>query len=364
MTDKSKIRVLVVDDSAFMRTAIRRMLESAGDIDVIATAKDGTEALEMIATLHPDVVTLDYEMPRMSGIEVLRQVMPTSPLPIIIVSSLTQEGADATLEALDAGAFDYVSKELSYASLDIVNIQQDLIAKVRAAAQSPRMKRTAPSTKSFSYDSLPSFQTPRLICLGTSTGGPKALQEMLPGLPPDLPVPIVVVQHMPKGFTGPFARRLDSICRIRVSEALQNEVLQPGHVYIAPAGLQLTFAHRGLSTIGVTLSPTPTNTPHIPSVDVMMLSAAELYRDRVMGVIMTGMGNDGERGMRAIFRSGGYTLGQDEQSCVVWGMPRSCAEANILRRVAPLNCIAQEITIAASPRRDQRSSTAPAVAAR
>jgi two-component system, chemotaxis family, protein-glutamate methylesterase/glutaminase len=365
MSTTRKIRVLVIDDSAFMRTAISRMLRSASDIEVIDTAKDGTEGVEKIASLQPDVVTLDFEMPRMSGLELLRQVMPVTPLPIIVVSSLTQDGAEATIEALEAGAFDYVSKELSYASLDIINIEQDLIAKVRAAAQSPRRAvKAASATRNISHESLQTFQTPRLICIGTSTGGPKALQELLPALPEDLAVPIAVVQHMPEGFTKPFARRLNSICRIKVSEAEHNETLEAGHVYIAPAGSQMTFVQRGLTKIGVVLSPTPNNTPHIPSVDVMMLSAAELLRDRAMGVIMTGMGNDGERGMRAIFRAGGYTLGQDESSCVVWGMPRSCQEANLLRRVAPLNCLAKEITIAAAPRVPQRSSATSLSAAR
>jgi two-component system, chemotaxis family, protein-glutamate methylesterase/glutaminase len=364
MTEAKKIRVLVVDDSAFMRTAIRRMLQSSGDIEVVGTANDGTEGLEKIASLRPDVVTLDFEMPRMSGLEVLRQVMPTAPLPIIVVSSLTQDGAEATLEALEAGAFDYVSKELSYASLDIINIQQDLIEKVHAAAQSPLQRAKVPQAPTFAFNSLCNFVTPRLICIGTSTGGPKALQQLLPALPEDLPVPVVVVQHMPKGFTAPFARRLDSISRIRVSEATQHETLEAGHVYIAPAGVQLTFVHRGLSTIGISLSPTPTDTPHIPSVDVMMLSAAELLRDRAMGVIMTGMGNDGERGMRAIFRAGGFTIGQDEQSCVVYGMPRSCATANILRRVTSLNLLAQEIVTVASEKQLQRTSMRSASAVR
>lgn len=365
MSATKRIRVLVIDDSAFMRTAIRRMLESADDVEVIDSAKDGTEGVEKIASLHPDVVTLDFEMPRMSGLELLRQVMPVTPLPIIVVSSLTQEGAEATIEALEAGAFDYVSKELSYASLDIVNIRQELIDKVRAAAQSPRkVVKCASVTRTVSSDSLRTFQTPRLICIGTSTGGPKALQELLPALPASLPVPVAVVQHMPKGFTGPFARRLNSICQISVSEAEHDQTLEPGHVYIAPAGSQLTFAARGLLKINSILSPTPNDTPHVPSVDVMMLSAAELLRDRAMGVIMTGMGNDGERGMRAIFRAGGYTVGQDEQSCVVWGMPRSCQEASLLRRVVPLNGLAQEITMAATMRPVQRSSAASLSATR
>jgi chemotaxis response regulator CheB len=228
--------------------------------------------------------------------------------------------------------------------------------KVHAAAQSPLQRAKVPQAPTFAFNSLCNFVTPRLICIGTSTGGPKALQQLLPALPEDLPVPVVVVQHMPKGFTAPFARRLDSISRIRVSEATQHETLEAGHVYIAPAGVQLTFVHRGLSTIGISLSPTPTDTPHIPSVDVMMLSAAELLRDRAMGVIMTGMGNDGERGMRAIFRAGGYTIGQDEQSCVVYGMPRSCATANILRRVTSLNLLAQDIVTVASEKQLQRTS--------
>ncbi len=360
MTIGRQIRVLIVDDSAFMRTALRRMIQSAPDIEVLDTASDGTEAIEKIAALRPDVVTLDIEMPRMNGLQVLGHVMPNMPVPVIVISSLTQDGAEATFEALEAGAFDYISKDQSYASLNITNIRDDLVSKIRAAAACPRRKPTATPDPSFSFaTSLHNLQPPRLICLGTSTGGPKALQQLIPALPADLPVPIAIVQHMPVGFTGPFARRLDRLSKINVSEAEHDALLEPGHVYIAPAGWQLTFAHRSFSTVAARLSRTPTDTPHIPSVDVMMLSAAELLRDRVMGVIMTGMGNDGEQGMRAIFRAGGYTLGQDEQSCVVWGMPRACQTANLLRRVAPLNSLAAEISAVASLQ--NRSSARSAV---
>jgi two-component system chemotaxis response regulator CheB len=360
MNSSKPIRVLVVDDSAFMRTALRRMLESDADIDVISTASDGTEAVEKIASLHPDVVTLDFEMPRMNGLEVLRRVMATTPLPIIMVSSITQEGAEATFDALEAGAFDYISKQLSYASLNIVNIREQLIEMVHEAAKMPRRAAPVPAQSPARYE-VPSFANPRVITLGISTGGPKALQTMLPMLPADLAVPLVIVQHMPVGFTGPFAKRLDGLCRVRVSEAAPEETLEPGHVYIAPAGYQLTVATRGLSSIVSRLARTPSDTPHIPSVDVLMSSAAEVFRDRSMGVIMTGMGNDGERGMRAIFRAGGFTLGQDESTCIVYGMPRACAESGLLRRVSPLSNIANDIAIAASA---QRACIPSAVATR
>jgi two-component system chemotaxis response regulator CheB len=347
------IRVLVADDSAFMRTALTRMIESDPALHVSGTAQTGLEALEKITSLNPDVVTLDVEMPGLNGIETLKRIMRDSPRPVIMVSSLTQEGAETTLEALSLGAFDCLPKQHSYVSLDIIKIRDDLILKVKAAAESGRRRNATriarPVTASGPAKIHPHtahHSPPSLVALGTSTGGPKALQEILPLLPSDLAVGVVIVQHMPKGFTGPFARRLNNLCKVKVSEALHDELIEPGHVYIAPAGQHMTFARKTASKVAIRLSYSPEGTLHRPSVDVMMLSAADVFRGLCMGVIMTGMGADGVEGMRAINREGGLTVGQDEASCTVYGMPRSCAENGVLERVVPLPQIPEQIMLA------------------
>jgi two-component system chemotaxis response regulator CheB len=343
------IRVLVADDSAFMRTAITRMIESDSGLRVSASAQTGTEALQKVIALQPDVVTLDVEMPGMNGLETLRRIMQQSPRPVIMVSSLTQEGADTTLEALSIGAFDYVPKQQSFVSLDVVKIKDELVAKIKAAAEYAR-RRPAKKTPAPAVSPRPSHPgaglriPPAVIALGTSTGGPKALQEILPMLPPDLPVGVLIVQHMPPGFTGPFARRLDNLCQISVREATQDAPIHPGVVYIAPAGQHMTVARKTASKCAIHLSHSPEGTLHTPSVDVMMFSVAEVYQSLAMGIIMTGMGADGVRGMQAIASHGGFTLGQNEASCTVYGMPRSCAEIpGLLKRVVPLHQIPAEI---------------------
>jgi len=333
------IRVLVADDSAFMRTALTRMIESDPSLRVSDTAQNGGEALEKIRLNQPDVVTLDVEMPGLNGLETLRRIMKDYPLPVIMVSSLTQEGAETTLEALDIGAFDYIPKQLSYVSLDIIKIRDDLIAKIKAAAEMgrrPIRKPTASTAAAGSTVHSPFSVVPEIIALGTSTGGPKALQQILPLLPADLPVSVLIVQHMPPGFTAPLAHRLNNLCKISVREATQGEAIAPGVVYIAPAGLHMTISRPASSSAALHLSHSPEGMPHKPSVDVMMLSVADTFRGLCMGVIMTGMGADGLQGMRAIANAGGLTVGQDEASCTVYGMPRSCAEAGVLRRIVPL----------------------------
>jgi len=338
------IRVLLADDSAFMRTALSRMIQSDPLLNVCGTAQTGSEALEKVASLEPDVVTLDVEMPGLNGLETLKRIMASHPRPVIMVSSLTQEGAETTLEALDIGAFDYVPKQQSFVSLDIIRIRDDLVAKIKAAAESRRpVVRAASAPVVLSRGQSTAIRPPRIIALGTSTGGPKALQQILPMLPKDLPVGVVVVQHMPVGFTKPFASRLNNLCQISVKEAEQAEPVRPGTVYIAPAGKHMTVAARTPSDATIQLSLVPENTLHRPSVDVMMLSVAESFQSLCMGVIMTGMGADGVQGMKAIANAGGFTLGQDEPSCTVYGMPRSCAEAGILRRVVALTQIPEQI---------------------
>jgi two-component system, chemotaxis family, protein-glutamate methylesterase/glutaminase len=350
----SEVRVLVADDSAFMRTALTRMIESDSSLHVVGTAQTGLDALEKISRLQPDVVTLDIEMPGLNGIETLKRVMRDSPRPVIMVSSLTQEGAETTLEAPDLGAFDYVPKQLSYVSLDIIKVRDDLVNKIKAAARYRpyafgKMRRT--EFPSAPVAATPYTGVPSIIAIGTSTGGPKALQEILPSLPQDLPVGILVVQHMPPGFTGPFAKRLNNLCKVTVHEAEPAMAVERGHVYIAPAGKHMTVRRRTSSQAVLQISSTPDNTLHIPSVDVMMLSVAEAFHSLAMGVIMTGMGADGALGMKAIFEDGGLTVGQDEASCAVYGMPRSCAEMGILKRVVPLPEIPRQILSALAYRK-------------
>lgn len=350
MEDRAQpVRVMVVDDSAFMRTALRRMIESDPAMRVIDFAVDGVEAVEKAVRLRPDVITMDVEMPRMTGLEALSRIMQAAPCPVIMVSSLTRAHAEATIEALSRGAYDFLSKDLSYASLNIVRIKDELVTKCRAAAAQSRRRRLpmpmpAPPAAAVrtTHRSSRCATTPKIVCVGTSTGGPKALQRILPMLPPSFPVPIVIVQHMPPGFTDPFARRLNALCANRVKESEPNEPLMAGVIYIARAGQHLQVMRRGGAPTAH-MSATPADTAHIPSVDVMMLSAAAEFGAHTMGVILTGMGNDGQQGMTAIYRAGGYTVGEDEPSCTVYGMPRACAEAGVINTVLPLDGIPGEM---------------------
>lgn len=354
------VRVLVADDSAFMRTAITRMIESDSGLRVAAIAQSGQEALDKAKTLKPDVITLDVEMPGMNGLDTLRHIMKECPTPVIMVSSLAQEGAEVTLEALEIGAFDYVPKQSSFVSLDIVKIREDLISKIKAAAESKKRRpmiavsRAKPPKRETVLTAPKNAAT--IVALGTSTGGPKALQEMLPLLPEDLNVPVLIVQHMPPGFTGPFARRLDGMCKINVREAIQEEEIQPGVIYIAPAGQHMTVYRRGTSKVALRLGQTPAGLLHMPSVDVTMNSVAEVFRSLTLGVIMTGMGADGAKGMETIKREGGFNVGQDEASCTVYGMPRSAAEAGVLHRVVPLLQIPEQIMQIAHYKKAARAS--------
>lgn len=346
---RAEIRVLVVDDSAFMRTALARMIASEAGFEVVGTASSGAEALERIPSLDPDVVTLDVQMPGLDGLATLRAIMQKFPRPVIMVSAATEKDAHITFSALSAGAFDYVPKQLSRSSLDIGHIRSDLIAKIRAAAQArnPRATfniRKPPQSVGFKPLDTPSPIPPAIVAIGVSTGGPKALQDILPRFPRDLPVPILIVQHMPAGFTGPFAQRLDALCPLPVREATTRELIQPATVYIAPAGLHMRV--EGRLSDGrpmISLDPEPVDSLHIPSVDICMKSVAAFFGNRACGVILTGMGSDGAEGMKAIYLAGGLTIGQDESTCTVYGMPRVCAELGILARIVPLNEIPTQI---------------------
>jgi two-component system chemotaxis response regulator CheB len=347
MSADMPIRVLITDDSAVMRAALSRMLESSPRIEVCGTARDGLEAVEKNRLLKPDVITLDVEMPMLDGISALKQIMNERPCPVIMVSSMTQHGAEVTLEALDAGAFDYLPKEDLQRAVHALKIRQNLIEKIEAASRSPlaTLKRViAPPGLKVSADLQQGFAVvPKIVVIGTSTGGPKALQEVLPTLPPDLPVGVVVIQHMPPGFTGPFAKRLDGLSKLRIREARQGEAVEPGTVYIAPAGQHTTLFSTSGWKVSVCLSDAPHNTLHKPCVDVTMISVAQVFGRYAMGVILTGMGSDGLQGMSAIREAGGITIGQDEATCAVYGMPRCCAEQGVLQRIVPLSEIPGQI---------------------
>lgn len=355
-TNKSQIGVLIVDDSAFMRTALSRMVGSDADLWVVGTASSGADALQKISSLQPDVITLDVQMPGMDGLATLQRIMAEFPRPVIMVSSVTLKDAEITFDALGAGAFDYVPKQLSSTSLEILHIREGLIAKIKAAVEKHRSSgHSSLQKKTPRAEGLRALETaavpPALIALGISTGGPKALQDILPSLPRDLTVPVLVVQHMPAGFTAPFAKRLNSLCAVSICEATHRELIHPGVVYIAPAGTHMTVDRLSSSRMAICLSDTPERQLHMPSVDVMMQSVATAFHSSAMGIIMTGMGSDGALGMSAIHREGGFTIGQDEASCAVYGMPRVCAEMGILDRVVPLSQITNEILQATCYRR-------------
>jgi two-component system chemotaxis response regulator CheB len=353
------IRVLVVDDSPFMRKALERMLQ-APDIEVVGSARDGLDALDKIPQLNPDIVTLDIEMPRLDGLGCLKRIMAEMPRAVLMVSSLTQEGAQATLEALALGALDFIPKENSLASASILQIQQDLQEKVRKLARSPRFRKTRipftpPPTQPGQSVPAPAFQAPapqavarlgglagpraELLAIGCSTGGPKALQDLLPALPKTLPVPCLIVQHMPGTFTKAFAERLNGICQVEVREAVHGETALPGCVYIAPGGVHMLYHQRG-ATGTIELSAEPSASLHRPSVDVLFQSIADTGTRQVLAMILTGMGSDGTRGMVALKAKGAHTLAEAEESCIVYGMPRAAFERGCVDQVAPLQDMA------------------------
>ncbi len=347
---KLPIKVLVVDDSTFMRKTISTMLSSDSRMTVVGQARDGEEAIQQVGALQPDVVTLDVEMPGMNGLEALKKIMEIRPLPVIMVSSLTEEGAKETLKALELGAVDYLPKQLDGVSTNIVAIQQELIAKIIAAAGSagklarPNGSRPKPlPLPTLSQSALSVMRGNKIVAIGCSTGGPKALQDVLPLFPKDFPAGILVVQHMPKYFTKPFAERMNQLCQIEVREAEDGQTIAPGVAYMAPGGLQMRVTRRSALDVSIALSPNRENHLHAPSVDIMMQSVAEIYSGRGIGVILTGMGHDGLEGMKAIKGAKGRTVAQDEATCVVYGMPKAVVDGGYADKVVPLSHVAGEV---------------------
>ena len=381
------IRVLIADDSAFMRKVLSDMFAKQSDFQVVGTAVNGKDTVEKVKKLQPDILTLDVQMPVMDGLEALAIIMDECPLPVVMVSSMTQRGADATIRALALGAVDFVSKAGGPIS-KIDTIEDEILEKCREAATA-HVAKTKTGAKPMPYAPKP-VQTPaesmvmrrieikrrtgfvlgqkpvinkiplptpikssqtstatssgskKLVVLGTSTGGPQALQTVVTRLPKDLPCGVVVVQHMPAGFTKSLADRLDSISEIAVKEAENDEIIKPGQVYIAPGNFHLRIAPIAGGGRKIVLSQEPPVGNHRPAVNVMYDSAAQFGRDLV-AVIMTGMGSDGCEGMKKIKAQGGYSIAQDEASCVVYGMPKSVVEAGLADEIQPLAKIAEAI---------------------
>jgi len=336
------IRVLVVDDSALMRKLIPQMLAGDDSIEVVGTAMDGAFCLKKIEELKPGVVTLDLEMPGMNGIEALKEIMRRQPLPVIVFSSHSTEGASVTMKALGLGAFDFVTKPKD-ATAHMAETARELIAKVKAAAESklkPRLLSGIPPKP----EKLPiSLAAPnKIIAIGVSTGGPQALEYVLSQLPGDFPGAIAVVQHMPEGFTDMFARRLDEICPLRIKEAQSGDVLQRGRVLICPGSRHMRVKRLPLGDV-IVLGDEARVNGHRPSADVLLRSVAEEFRTHAVGVLMTGMGDDGAEGLGAVKKEGGMTLAQSEESCVVYGMPKAAIERGYAMRVVGLEGIGAEL---------------------
>ena len=317
----AKTRVLIVDDSALMRKLLTSVLTQDPDIDVVGTAPDPFVARDQIKALNPDVVTLDIEMPHMNGIDFLRKIMELRPTPVVMISTLTQAGAEITLEALEIGAVDFVAKPADSGA--VLQLGGELIPKVKAAARSRLSGRGAPRRRSPARRSQHG-PSDKIIAIGASTGGVEALKAVLMLLPEDV-APIVIAQHMPERFTAAFARRLDSECRMRVHEAAQDQPIVRGNAYIAPGGQHLEVIRRG-SNLHCSLNAGPLVSGHRPSVDALFNSVARVVAPSAVGVILTGMGRDGAQGLLAMRRAGCPTLGQDEATALIYGMPRVAFE--------------------------------------
>ncbi|WP_342361714.1 chemotaxis response regulator protein-glutamate methylesterase [Terrarubrum flagellatum] len=342
----SATRVLIVDDSALMRQLLSTLLSADPAIEVVGTAPDPMVAREKIKELNPDVLTLDIEMPHMDGVTFLRKIMALRPMPVVMISTLTQAGAEITLEALDAGAVDFVAKPTSDISAAMNSLAGELQAKVKAAARMRvGVRRAAPPPAP--RRTMLNRSTGKIIVIGASTGGVEALKVVLMGLPSDCP-PIVITQHMPPRFTTAFAQRLNRECPMEVSEAVHEEFIEPGHAYIAPGSHHLELTRIG-GRFACSLNLSPPVSGHRPSVDVLFRSAARIAPQACIGVILTGMGKDGAEGMLELRQAGAITLGQDEESALIYGMPRVAFERGAVMKQHSLTQMADAIIRACEP---------------
>ncbi|MDH1261719.1 chemotaxis response regulator protein-glutamate methylesterase [Pseudomonas sp. GD03944] len=369
------VKVLVVDDSGFFRRRVSEILSADPNIQVVGTATNGREAIDQALALKPDVITMDYEMPMMDGITAVRNIMQRCPTPVLMFSSLTHEGARVTLDALDAGAVDFLPKNFEDISRNPEKVKQLLCEKVHSIARSnrrsismpapaptpsastlgkpaaptslsrPSVSVSAPASSSTAHahastSSAPKRKSYKLVAIGTSTGGPVALQRVLTQLPANFPAPIVLIQHMPAAFTKAFAERLDKLCRISVKEAEDGDILRPGLALLAPGGKQMMVDGRG----AIKILPGDERLNYKPCVDITFGSAAKSYHDKVLAVVLTGMGADGREGARLLKQSGSQVWAQDEASCVIYGMPMAVVKANLADAVYGLDDIGRHLT--------------------
>jgi two-component system chemotaxis response regulator CheB len=340
----AKIRVLVVDDSALMRALLNQLISSCESFEIVATAKDPYDAWKKVKEHSPDVMTLDVEMPRMDGLTFLERLMHLHPMPVLMVSSLTEEGCATTLRALELGAIDFVSKPKVDIRTQMFERSDEFLQKLftvsHARVMGPRQRNTpVPAERKAPRAMLKT--TLRVVAIGASTGGTEALREILMQLPPDSP-PIAVVQHMPPGFTKSFAARLDALCAVRVKEAVDGDRLIAGHVLIAPGDYHMALTRSG-ATYGVRVYEGDRVNRHCPSVDILFESFAIHAGSNAVGVILTGMGNDGARGLLRMHQSSAFTIAQDEESSVVYGMPKEAVQLGAVDRVLSLGRVAQSI---------------------
>ena len=345
----SKIRVIVVDDSALVRSLLTEIINRQPDMECIGAANDPLQAREMIRNLNPDVITLDVEMPRMDGIDFLGRLMRLRPMPVVMVSTLTERGAEVTMRALELGAVDFVAKPRIGLAAGIQLLTTEITDKIRVASKA-RVHRLAPAAAAQAGQVaaaaarpglLGRLSTEKIIAIGASTGGTEAIREVLTPMPADSPA-IVITQHMPPGFTTSFAARLNSLCQITVKEAQDGERILPGHAYIAPGGRQFHISRSGANYVAVVDDGPPVNR-HKPSVEVLFKSVAALVGRNALGVMLTGMGDDGATAMREMKDAGSYNFVQDEASCVVFGMPREAIARGAADEVLPVTQIAQAL---------------------
>jgi two-component system chemotaxis response regulator CheB len=341
------LRVVVVDDSAYVRKVVREILSRSPFVEVVGTARDGREALDLVAQLDPDVVTCDLIMPELDGVGFVREQMQRRPVPIIIMS-IANETAEAALTALDAGAIDFVQKPTALASEKIFEVSAELIEKVKAAGQIQLNRIVTTPVPAITKVSEPAPKiagdhSVDLVVIGISTGGPQALKRLIPQLPADFPVPVLIVMHMPVGYTEMYAAKLNELSQLEVKEAAEGDEIKPGRVFLAAAGRHLSVKRESSGKVVTHLDARPFDTLHKPSVDVLFQSVAEVYRNRVLGVVMTGMGSDGKQGAAWIKSQGGLVFTEAESSCVVYGMPSTVVEAGLSDKSIALDSMARAI---------------------
>lgn len=345
-----KIRVVVVDDSALVRGILSEIINRQSDMACVGVANDPLVAREIIRELNPDVITLDIEMPRMDGLDFLARLMRLRPMPVVMISTLTERGADVTMKALELGAVDFVAKPRLGVADGLAALSAEIVEKIRIAAHANIKRKVSPvpeqapgnrSAKPSASPGLMGLSTEKLVFIGASTGGTEAIKDLLVPLPADFPA-VLITQHMPPGFTRSFAERLNGLCQLTVREAVHGERVLPGHVYIAPGGRHLRVAKSGANYVTAVEDGELVNR-HKPSVEVLFLSAASLVGKNAFGVMLTGMGNDGAKAMRAMKDAGSYNYVQDEASCIVFGMPREAIAHGAADEVLPPAAIASAL---------------------